>query len=103
MNIGDLFELWTNNRWRSTPHRVASPRPGSAAARRARLTAMLFTGPALETTLRPAPTCGPSRYPTMTARQHLTAMARSKSKEGEYKRAELQASTPDGCDSRSSD
>lgn len=84
VNIGDLFELWTNNRWRSTPHRVSSPPSGSAAAARSRLTAMLFTGPALETVVQPAPTCGPSLYPTLTAREHLTTMALTKSKEAEY-------------------
>merc|ERR1712188_341588 len=34
INIGDLFELWTNDRWRSTPHRVTSPQTGSRAATR---------------------------------------------------------------------
>eukprot|EP01052_Picozoa_sp_SAG31_P021310 SAG31_NODE_1641_length_7664_cov_3.789954_7_plen_221_part_00 len=85
VNIGDLFELWTNNRWRSTPHRVASPSLGTQAASKGRLTAMLFTGPALEKVVQPAPTCGPSHYPTVTAREHLTAMAISKSKEARYK------------------
>ena len=47
---------------------------------------MLFTGPALETVVQPAPTCGPSLYPTCTAREHLAAMATTKSKEGHYKR-----------------
>ena len=86
VNTGDLFELWTNNRWRSTPHRVASPRAGTAAAARSRLTAMLFTGPALQTVVQPAPTCGPSLYPTLTAREHLAAMATTKSKESHYAR-----------------
>jgi isopenicillin N synthase-like dioxygenase len=81
VNIGDLFELWTNKRWRSTPHRVASPRAGSAAAARSRVTAMLFTGPCLETIVQPAPTCGAPLFATMTAREHLTAMATSQSKE----------------------
>lgn len=88
INIGDLFELWTNNRWRSTPHRVSSPRVGTPAASRSRITAMLFSGPSLETIVGPAPTCGPSLYPTVTARQHLTAMAMTKSKEAQYKKAE---------------
>eukprot|EP00747_Dinoflagellata_sp_TGD_P169590 gnl/TRDRNA2_/TRDRNA2_198934_c0_seq1.p1 gnl/TRDRNA2_/TRDRNA2_198934_c0~~gnl/TRDRNA2_/TRDRNA2_198934_c0_seq1.p1 ORF type:complete len:446 (+),score=73.78 gnl/TRDRNA2_/TRDRNA2_198934_c0_seq1:121-1458(+) len=86
VNIGDLFELWTNNRWRSTPHRVSGPRHDTASMSQSRLTAMLFTGPSLETIVLPAPTCGPSIYPTVTARQHLTAMAMSKSKEAKYKK-----------------
>ena len=70
----------TLTRWRSTPHRVASPRAGSAAAARSRVTAMLFTGPSLETIVQPAPTCGAPLFPTTTAREHLTAMATSQSK-----------------------
>ena len=93
VNIGDLFELWTNNRWRSTPHRVASPRIGTAAAERSRLTAMLFTGPSLETIVQPAPTCCPSLYPSITAREHLTAMATTKSKEAQYKSKEAECTS----------
>ena len=49
---------------------------------------MLFTGPSLETIVQPAPTCGAPLFPTMTAREHLTAMALSKSKEAQYKKAD---------------
>jgi hypothetical protein len=51
---------------------------------------MIFDGPSLETVVQPAPTCGASLYPTVTARDHLTAMAISKSKEAKYK-AQAQA------------
>ena len=85
INIGDLFHLWTNDRWRSTPHRVSSPALGSAAASRGRLIAAFFTGPSLETKVQPAPTCGEPKYPTLSAREFLTAMAVSKSKEAQYK------------------
>ena len=57
---------------------------GSPAALRSRYTAMIFDGPSLETIVQPAPTCGESAYPTCTARDHLTAMAISKSKESVY-------------------
>merc|ERR1712048_406581 len=48
INIGDLFELWTNDRWRSTPHRVTSPQAGTPAATRSRYTVLLFSGPNLD-------------------------------------------------------
>ena len=35
INIGDLMARWTNDRWRSTLHRVVDPPdPAAAAARR---------------------------------------------------------------------
>ena len=91
INIGDLFQLWTNNRWRSTPHRVTSPVLSSAAASRSRFIAAFFSGPSLETMVQPAPTCGPPKFPTLTAREFLTAMAISKSKEAHYKARETAA------------
>jgi isopenicillin N synthase-like dioxygenase len=33
INIGDLMQLWTNDRWISTRHRVANPPPGAASRR----------------------------------------------------------------------
>jgi len=89
VNIGDLFELWTNDRWRSTPHRVVSPRLKDPAAGKARLTAMLFSGPNLDSTISPIHTCvdknNPSRYSSMTAAKHMESMWRTKSKEARYK------------------
>ena len=55
---------------------------------------MLFTGPSMEAVVQPAPTCGAPRFPTMTAREHLAAMAMSKSKEAQYKRAEAATREP---------
>ncbi|CAK0820476.1 unnamed protein product [Prorocentrum cordatum] len=78
----------TNDRWRSTPHRVAGPRAGSAAAERPRLSCMLFSGPHLDNVIGPIPTCcdarNPPRYSPMKARDHLKAQYITKSKEADY-------------------
>ena len=66
--------------------------PNIAAASRGRLIAAFFTGPSLETKVQPAPTCGEPKYPTLSAREFLTAMAVSKSKEAQYK-AKAEAET----------
>ncbi len=42
VNLGDLTAEWTNDRWRSTLHRVVAP-PGHGPARR-RSTAFFFDG-----------------------------------------------------------
>jgi isopenicillin N synthase-like dioxygenase len=88
VNIGDLFELWTNDRWRSTPHRVTSPRRGSEAAKQSRLSCMLFSGPHLENVIGPIASCcderNPARYSPMKASEHLKAMYITKSKEMDY-------------------
>lgn len=44
VNIGDLMMRWTNDRWRSTPHRVAVP-PAEARARSRRLSIGFFVVP----------------------------------------------------------
>jgi len=89
VNIGDLFETWTNDRWRSTPHRVRSPAPGTASAEQSRNTAMLFSGPSLDAVIAPIATCvdkdHPSRYAPIKAAEHLKAQYITKSKEAEYR------------------
>jgi len=75
VNAGDLLEVWTNGRWRSTVHRVAGPPPGSPAARRPRLSVPFFTGPHDDAVISAIPTCvgegRPSRYPPVRAGDHL--------------------------------
>lgn len=89
VNIGDLFETWTNDRWRSTPHRVSSPVLRSRSAGRSRLTVMLFSGPSLDSIIEPISTCidaeHPCKYAAVKASDHLTGMYKSKSKEAIYK------------------
>ncbi|EOD23912.1 hypothetical protein EMIHUDRAFT_463590 [Emiliania huxleyi CCMP1516] len=72
VNIGDLYEVWTNGRWRSTVHRVMKPPAGSASAAAPRLSIPFFTGPHNEAAL---PTCvdeeHPPLYEPVLAREHL--------------------------------
>ena len=37
INIGDLMEIWTNDRWRATTHRVRAPAANSRTASHGRL------------------------------------------------------------------
>jgi isopenicillin N synthase-like dioxygenase len=75
VNAGDLIQCWTNDRWRSPPHRVANPPAG--AAPRPRLSLVFFTGPADATLVTPVPSCvdaeHPPRYAPVRARDHLLA------------------------------
>ena len=73
VNAGDLLQVWTNDRWRSAPHRVVNPPPGSAP--RPRLSLVFFTGPADDTVVEPLPNChgpeAPKKYEPVSAREHL--------------------------------
>jgi isopenicillin N synthase-like dioxygenase len=88
VNLGDLFETWTNDVWRSTPHRVTAPQLGTAAASRSRYTVMLFSGPDTDAIIAPMPTCvseeRPPRYEAVKASDHLIRMYNTKSREAEY-------------------
>jgi isopenicillin N synthase-like dioxygenase len=75
VNIGDLYEVWTNRRWRSTVHRVMNPPCGSAAATNPRLSIPFFTGPRNNSVITAMPTCvdkdHPIQYAPVTAGDHL--------------------------------
>ena len=75
VNIGDLYEIWTNGRWRSTVHRVMKPPAGSAAASRPRLSLPFFTGPDNDAIIDAMPTCvdenHPAKYKPVKALDHL--------------------------------
>lgn len=63
VNVGELLSRWTNDRWRSTLHRVVNPPRGTAAATR-RLSMVAFTGPDPQTEVRCLPSCtGPGNPP----------------------------------------
>jgi isopenicillin N synthase-like dioxygenase len=72
VNIGDLMMRWTNDRWRSTPHRVAIP-PAEARARSRRLSIGFFVIPnydaAVECIGRPGEAI---KYPPVTVRDYRT-------------------------------
>ena len=75
VNIGDLYEIWTNGRWRSTVHRVMKPPAGSAAVLKPRLSLPFFTGPDNDAIIEAMPTCvdenRPAKYKPVKALDHL--------------------------------
>ena len=56
VNIGDLMSRWTNNRWVSTLHRVATPDMNSGQASR-RQSVVFFHTPNWDSEIRCIPTC----------------------------------------------
>ncbi|KAH8060695.1 hypothetical protein JL722_4808 [Aureococcus anophagefferens] len=74
VNIGDLYEIWTNGRWRSTVHRVMKPPPDSPAADAPRLSIPFFTGPHGDAVIEAMPTCvdddHPAKYAPVKALDH---------------------------------
>ena len=75
VNIGDLWNVWTNGRWHSTLHRVANPPRGSPAAKRDRLSVPFFTGPRSDALITPLHTCvnegNPLKFQPISAGDHL--------------------------------
>lgn len=56
MNIGDLMQRWTNDRWRSTLHRVVNPPAGGGEATR-RYSIAFFCHPNYDAVVECLPTC----------------------------------------------
>ncbi|HTE55648.1 MAG TPA: EamA family transporter [Kofleriaceae bacterium] len=77
VNCGDLLARWTNDRWRSTIHRVGGP--GTRLDQR-RQSLVFFHQPALDVTLTCLPTCvrddNPARFEPITLREHFTNQQR---------------------------
>lgn len=73
INIGDLMAQWTNDRWRSTLHRVANPPPGAAAARRQSIG--FFCHPNYDAMVECLPSCrgadGSAQYPAIRAGDYM--------------------------------
>jgi isopenicillin N synthase-like dioxygenase len=56
VNIGDVMERWTNDRWVSTLHRVTIP-PGDVAATEERFSMAFFQNPSADALIEVVPTC----------------------------------------------
>ncbi len=78
VNIGDLMARWTNDRWRSTLHRVVAPPDRAAAARRQSMA--YFQNANWSAEISCLPTClepgDKPRYPPVLAGPHLMAKFR---------------------------
>lgn len=76
VNLGDLTAQWTNDRWRSTLHRVVPPPVDATGSALRRSVAFFFDGNH-DAVVEALPTCvdeaHPARYPPVRAGEHLMA------------------------------
>jgi isopenicillin N synthase-like dioxygenase len=76
VNLGDLLAEWTNDRWRSTLHRVVPPHAGVEGPAVRRSMAFFHDGN-FDAVVECLPTCcsedNPPRYPRVVAGEHLMA------------------------------
>jgi isopenicillin N synthase-like dioxygenase len=76
VNLGDLTAQWTNDRWRSTLHRVVPP-PADGSGSALRRSVAFFLDGNYDATIECLATCttpdNPPRYSPTTAGEHLTA------------------------------
>jgi isopenicillin N synthase-like dioxygenase len=77
LNIGDLMARWTNDRWRSTTHRVVDPAPDAHGVIPRRHSMPFFHNANWDATVSALPTCVPAgekpKYETVLAGPHLQA------------------------------
>ncbi|MDX2379741.1 MAG: 2-oxoglutarate and iron-dependent oxygenase domain-containing protein [Acidimicrobiia bacterium] len=80
VNVGDALERWSNDRWRSTVHRVAVP-PHDPDRDSTRMSLAFFHNANWDAQLECLPTCSdaehPARYAPTTAGRHLMDKFRS--------------------------
>mmetsp|Transcript_8179 Transcript_8179/g.14834 ORF Transcript_8179/g.14834 Transcript_8179/m.14834 type:complete len:326 (-) Transcript_8179:164-1141(-) len=73
VNIGDMFERWTNKRFKSTRHRVITPKGANE-----RYSVPFFFEPNFDALVECLESCcsddNPPKYPPITAGQHLLNM-----------------------------
>lgn len=74
VNLGDMTAQWTNDRWRSTLHRVVPP-PADAEGHAKRRSAAFFLDANYDAPIECLPTCQspeqPAKYPPVIAGEHL--------------------------------
>jgi isopenicillin N synthase-like dioxygenase len=74
VNLGDMTAQWTNDRWRSTLHRVVPPRSNSEG-RAKRRSAAFFLDANYDALIECVPTCRspeqPAKYAPVVAGEHL--------------------------------
>lgn len=74
VNLGDMMARWTNDRWRSTVHRVVNP-PAERRAESRRMSVGYFLHPNYDTEVSCLPTCQDAdtlpRYPPIMAGEHM--------------------------------
>jgi isopenicillin N synthase-like dioxygenase len=80
VNVGDALARWTNDRWRSTMHRVVVP-PSDAVRDCSRRSIAFFHNANWDAVIACLPGCAddsnPARYPPVTAGRHLMDKFRS--------------------------
>ncbi|MBN9434104.1 MAG: isopenicillin N synthase family oxygenase [Bosea sp.] len=80
INIGDLMQRWTNDRWKSTLHRVAVPPPQPGRPTR-RQSIAFFHQPNWDAAIDCIPTClapgETAKYPTVGSGEYLASKFRS--------------------------
>jgi len=83
VNIGDMFERWTNGKFRSTVHRVITPADANE-----RYSIPFFFEPNFDALVECLETCcsedDPPKYPPITAGQHLLNMYEKTHAEFDY-------------------
>jgi isopenicillin N synthase-like dioxygenase len=74
INLGDMTARWTNDRWKSTLHRVVNP-PDGAGVRSRRQSIAFFCHPNYDAEIRCIESCAspgvPPKYPPIMAGEHM--------------------------------
>ncbi|KAJ4350626.1 hypothetical protein N0V95_004585 [Ascochyta clinopodiicola] len=75
INVGDLMERWSNERWKSTVHRVVAPPGGGEGMLPDRYSIPFFATADPETVIEALPGCwdaeNPKKYPSVTAWEYV--------------------------------